>query len=229
MNSNNKQIIRHPIFLGSLVKEFADTATQSLYIAFILDLGLNVLNFQSIFSAIVSMVLLCVIKSTKCNIFCEKIFGVPIKKLAYKYFKRFMLFEGLMNAFVAVVSVITGNAWVAFITCLILTPYGKIQEYGVNELMANSYTKEDYDAINEFNSDYKGIIRLIALGIGLVVNYICTGAIAYAIMCTADVINNFFYIKAYKSVSVNSEPKDAAETDEDTDNEEDEEAATDAA
>lgn len=218
MNTNNK-IVKHPIFLGNLVKEFADTATQSLYLAFILDLGLNALNFQSIFSAIVSMVLLCVIKSEKCNIICEKKFGATIKKLAYKYFKGFMLFEGLANAFVAIMSVITGNAWVAFITCLLLTPYGKIQEYGINELMANSYTKEDYDAMNEFNSDYKSVIRLIALGIGLLLNCICTGAIAYAIMCTADVINNIFYIKAYKSIHVNDVEDNEDETEEEDDDE----------
>lgn len=207
-------IAKHPIILGGLVKTVADTATGTLYVAFVLDLGLQMLHFQSVAASIIGMLLFAFVKSERGNTFSKKHFGAPLKKLAFKHFKAFMFFEGLMNLIVAVASLVTGNAWFALITCLLLLPYEKIQQYGVNELKAHSFTLEDRALADEFHTDYDSIISLVSLGIGFILNWTCTGAIAYAIMCAADTINNFFYLKAYNDIQLAESVDEPEEEDE---------------
>lgn len=210
-------VVKNNIVIGSIITNVLKNAANSLFIAFILAKGTNVLNVYSIAVMLIGIISAKMIGSEKITSITTERWGWNLSNVAYKKFRIFMHIEGVSNIICAVIAVATGNVVFALIFSAALQPFEKIQALGCNIVKAKSLTSEDRKSLDDFNTLYGEWLGLIGLGFGIILNAICSPAVGFAIYVSAEAINNVFYLKAYREISAN--PVEAKETEE-----EDEEA-----
>lgn len=81
------------------------------------------------------------------------------------------------------------------VASIVLTPFSKLQEFGLNELKSRIPDRLEFDQLSSLSNSYVAVAGAAA-AFGL--NMFLTGPIAFAVLCAAEVANNCFYWVAYK-------------------------------
>lgn len=188
MNKNNN-IKHHPLMVGNLLTNLIASAVSTLTVDFVLSSGMNVYQFQCFAITIISMIVSIVVAKNH-----------KLTEVAYTNFGKFMVVEGLINIVLGVTTIIVGSPMIYVVSSVLLVPFSRIQQYGTNKVVSMSFSKDERLQYDNDMATYSSFIAVAGIGLGFILNRTITGAIAFSILCGAEVINNIFYFKAYKKI-----------------------------
>lgn len=184
-----KNINRHPLMVGNLLTNLIASAVSTLTVDFVLSSGMNVYQFQCFAITIISMIVSIVVTKNH-----------KLTEIAYTHFGKFMLVEGLINFILGVTTIIVGSPIIYVISSVLLVPFSRIQQYGTNKVVSMSFEKDERLEYDNNMATYSSFVAVAGIGLGFILNRTITGSIAFAILCSAEIINNIFYFKAYKKI-----------------------------
>lgn len=185
-----KNINRHPLFMGNLLTSLIASAVSTLTVDFVLSAGMNVYQLQSFAITIMAMLVSIVVAKNK-----------MLTNVAYKNFGKFMFAEGIINIALGVATVIIGSPMIYVVSSIILVPFTRLQMYGTNKVVSESFSKEERLEYDNAMATYGSYVAVAGIGLGFVLNRTINGPIAFAILCAAEVVNNIFYYTAYKKIA----------------------------
>jgi hypothetical protein len=185
-----KKALKNPIFVGDQIGKIAEAATNTLVIDFVLSIGTNWYQLQ-IFAIMFVSVIMGIIISKNAS---------KIKEFSTKNFKTFMIAEAVARITIGIFTVVTGSPFIYVITSIAIVPFSKIQSIGVICICDDLITdKKEFNIAKEAYSPY---VYVIGITIGFLLNRTINGPIAFAILCFSEVVNNYFYLKAYKNLNL---------------------------
>ena len=196
-----KNTTKDYILIGDNISNFFGIAMNTLWITFILSMGMNVYQFVNVAQTVLGLATATFIlaKSDK------------IIRWAYSHYRSFLVIEGVTTAIAAVLTATTGSVLVIIIISLAMTPFGKIQRMSNNRLMKESFTPDERERHDNKDSTIGQYIQLAGLGVGFVANMFIAPHIGVTISLVGEVINNFFYWKQYNLAQARKkEERDAA-------------------
>lgn len=218
----NKSFIKHPLFVGNAIVQFTSTATSATYAYWLTSYSKDGYNLTLVISSIISIIVGLAFTIEAVNKLVIKILHFNVRN-TYNKFTKFLFIEALANIVSIIATIITKSPLGAIIVAIAVTPFSKLQNYGINELISKTFkTASARKAYDDFLTSVTPFINAAGFAIGFGINHICSGSSAYILLCIAEVVNNIFYYKAYKSV------EDIEPTESEEDAEDEEEAATDA-
>lgn len=180
-----KEMRKNPIFVGDTVTAFLNTCVNTLLIDFVLSIGKEVYQTQGILITSLAIVMSIIIGKKQ-----------TLKEKVYKNFKTFMIIEGLINIILGVTTLIVGSPMIYVISSVLLKPFNSLQKLGTIKLMAEKIKdREQFDLAQSLVSPY---ITIAGLVVGFLLNQTIDGPMSFFVFCMAEVINNLFYLKAYK-------------------------------
>lgn len=227
--TESKTFIKHPIFIGNAIVQLVSTATSATYAYWITNYSKDGYNLTLVISSIIGIIVGLLFTIDALNNLFMKVFKVNVRR-TYINFSKFLLIEAVANIVSIVLTVITKTPLCAIIVAIAVTPFSKLQNYGVNELISKTFeTASQRKAYDDFLTSVTPFINAIGFAIGFGINHICTGVQAYVLLCIAEIVNNIFYYKAYKLVEDVKVANTAEDTAEDDEEDAEDEAATDAA
>ena len=217
----SKKFINNPLFIGGTVFQLVNAATSALYANWITNYSKDGYNLTLVISSVIGIVISLAFSVEGINKAFYKVFHFDVRS-TYNKFVKFLFVEGFANLVSIVITSISRTPLGAIIIAILLTPLSKLQAYSVNEMASKIFkTAAERKEYDDFLTSSTPFVNAIGFAIGFAVNHLCDGYFAYILLCIAEIINNVFYFKAYKSV----EDVESAEDEED---ETDDEAATDA-
>lgn len=167
-----------------MLTTFVGTATQTLLVAFILSKGMGAYQILGTGVMIMSLVITLVIQTR------PSLMGV-----SFRNFKTFLIIEGCINVVLGVATLISGTPYIYMVSRILLTPFCKLQEFGLIELQSRIPDRKEFDQCSSMVSSYVAVAGALA---AFAANQVLTGVVAFAILCAAEVVNNLFYWAAYK-------------------------------
>lgn len=185
----NTNINRHPLLVGNLLTSLIASAVSTLTIDFVLSAGMNVYQIQSFAITIIAMLVSIVVTKNQ-----------TLTNIAYNNFGKFMLAEGIINIILAVATIIVGSPMIYVISSIVLVPFTRLQMYGTNKVVSESFEKEERLKYDNAMATYGSYVAVAGIGLGFVLNRTINGPVAFAVLCAAEVVNNCFYYAAYKKI-----------------------------
>lgn len=208
---------KNPIFIGSTIKTTVQIATSTLIANFVMNFSINAYTLQQMGASVLGLVTSIALMNKKFQDIIIRHFGVSLNNIAWENFKIFMLLEAIARAVCGLATLYTKTPTFVLIFSLLMTPYGTIQQLGINKLKSKIFkTLEERREFDDFDTKTSNVIGIVGFLFGFIVNYFCSEPAAFAICCVGEIVDNIFYLKAYKSV------EDIAETEEDADEENEE-------
>jgi hypothetical protein len=219
----------NPLFWGKAIVEVFGKATSAIYALWLTSFSTSGYTATHLFSSLLGIITVILINNGAINNRLEKRFGSNMSNMSYNNFTKFLFVEGLVNFIVAIITYLTGTPLFAMVLSVFMSPFGTIQSLGVNEMMSKYFnTLDERRDFDNFYTKTEPVLGIIGFAIGWVADSVLNGVMAFAILSFVEIINNFFFFKAYKTVQ--NKPFETEDiTNEDEADEEDAEAATDAA
>ena len=174
----------YPILVGNAIVDFTSMATNTILVAFILSKGMGIYQTQNTLILIMGVIIALVIQKKP-----------MLMKISYNNFKTFLIIEGVAQALIGITTLITGTPYIYVIASIIKTPFNTIQKFGLIELQSRIPNRLEFDQLNELFSSYIKVAGMISAF--LIISWM-PAPVAFMILAATDVINNFFYWKAYK-------------------------------
>lgn len=186
--TNNK---KDYILIGDMVTNLLCIATNTLWISFILSMGMNAYQLVNVGTTIIAMLSGVVYLSNrlKKSNFLDRCFS--------KYY-LFLIVEGSINILGAVLVIMTKSVWSCVALSLAFKPFYVLQRMNNNKLMGLSFSTEERIAHDNKEQTYGQTVQLAGLALGFLVNMFVPAHIGVAISFLADAVNNVFYWKQYK-------------------------------
>lgn len=183
--------------IGEMITNLLCIATNTLWITFILSMGMNAYQFVNVGGTVIAMVAGSIYMSKKLakSSFLDRCFS--------KY-KAFLIVEGFSNVLGAVLVIMTKSVWSCVALSLLFRPFGVLQRMNNNKLMAVSFTPEERVVHDNKMQTIGQTIQLVGLALGFLVNMFVPAHIGVAISFIADGINNIFYWKQYNIAMSNN-------------------------
>lgn len=201
----NKSFIKNPLFIGNAIVQLVNTATSATYAYWITSYSKDGYNLTLVISSVIGIIVGLAFTIDALNDLFTKIFKINVRK-TYANFNKFLLIEGAANVLSMILTALTKTPLCAIIIAIVITPFSKLQNYGVNELVSKTFkTASDRKGYDDFITSVTPFINAVGFGLGFAINHLCDGASAYVLLCLAEVINNIFFFKAYKSVETSDE------------------------
>jgi hypothetical protein len=196
------------ILIGDMITNLLCIATNTLWITFILSMGMNAYQLVNVGTTVIAMVSGTIYLSNKLKKanFLEKCFD--------KYFV-FLIVEGCVNILGAILVIMTKSVWSCVALSLAFRPFGVLQRMNNNKLMSVSFTPEERVVHDNKEQTFGQTVQLAGLGLGFIVNMFVPAHIGVAISFIADAINNVFYWKQFQlskeiTIAENEKKEDAA-------------------
>lgn len=184
-----KNISSHPLFVGNIVTSLVMYATNTLTIDFVMSAGTNTYQMQHFAMMIIAMITSIIVAKNK-----------NLTEVAYKHFGEFMLTEAIMNLMLGLTTIIVGSPLIYVVSSVILTPFSKIQSYGINKVVSESFTKDERLSYDNNMATYSSYVAVVGLALGFILNKTINGPVAFALLCFVEIINNGFFYAAFKKI-----------------------------
>lgn len=199
--TNNK---KDYILIGDMICNLLCIATNTLWIAFILSMGMNAYQLVNVGGTIIAMVSGSIYLSKK----LEK---ASFLDRCFNKYRVFLIVEAMTSILGAVLVIMTKSVWSCVILSLAFRPFGTLQRMNNNKLMSVSFSSEERVEHDNKSETYGQTVQLIGLGLGFVVNMFIPAHIGVAISFVAEAINNVFYWKQYEQYQMMEETTEIKE------------------
>ena len=181
------------ILVGDMVCNLLCIATNTLWISFILSMGMNAYQLVNVGSTVIAMVAGSIYLS-------KKLAKASFLDKCFNKYKLFLVIEALSSILGAVLVIVTKSVWSCVILSLALRPFGVLQRMNNNKLMSVSFTSEERVVHDNKEQTYGQTVQLIGLGLGFIVNMFISAPVGVAISFVAEAINNIFYWRQYEQM-----------------------------